>query len=107
MWGYDTQKHTVYEALITADTDEIISDLEDYKSACAGGDLEQYDKIQKLLDDVLQFEKNVDSHYVKRFDPQFTSYMAEPEIMGDEDGRSERIESLRCRPVRAVMTTPC
>ena len=67
----DTQKHAVYEALVTGDTDDIITDLEDYKSACAGGDLEQYDKIQKLLDDVKKFEKNVDSHYVKRFDPHY------------------------------------
>ena len=37
----DTQKHNVYEALVTGDTDDIITDLEDYKSACAGGDLEQ------------------------------------------------------------------
>ena len=57
----DTQKHTVYEALVTGKTDDIITNLEDYKSACASGDLEQYDKIQKLLDDVLQFEKNVNS----------------------------------------------
>lgn len=67
----DTQKHNVYEALVTGDTDNIITDLEDYKCACAGGDLEQYDKIQKLLDDVLQFEKNVNSNYVKRFDPHY------------------------------------
>lgn len=67
----DTQKHAVYEALVTGDTDDIITNLEDYKSACAGGDLEQYDKIQKLLDDVLQFEKNVNSNYVKRFDPHY------------------------------------
>lgn len=67
----DTQKHAVYEALVTGDTDDIITNLEDYKSACAGGDLEQYDKIQKLLDDVLQFEKSVDSNYVKRFDPHY------------------------------------
>lgn len=67
----DTQKHTLYEALITSETDDIIADLEDYKSVCAGGDMEQYDKIQKLLDDVLQFEKNVDSHYIKRFDPYY------------------------------------
>ena len=33
--------------------------------------MEQYDKIQKLLDDVLQFEKNVNSNYVKRFDPHY------------------------------------
>lgn len=67
----DTQKHAVYETLVTGDTDDIITNLEDYKSACAGGDLEQYDKIQKLLDDVLQFEKNVNSNYVKRFDPHY------------------------------------
>lgn len=67
----DTQKHTVYEALVTGEVDDIIADLEEYKSACAGGDLEQYDKIQKLLDDVLQLEKNVNSNYVKRFDPHY------------------------------------
>lgn len=67
----DKQKHTVYEALVTGKTDDIITNLEDYKSACASGDLEQYDKIQKLLDDVLQFEKNVNSNYVKRFDPHY------------------------------------
>lgn len=64
----DIQKNAVYEALVTMDADDIISDLEDYKSACDGVDLEQYDKIQKLLDDVLQFEKDVDSHYVQQFD---------------------------------------
>ena len=65
----DIQKRAVYEALVSADIDDIISDLEDYKSACSDDDLEQYDKIQKLLDDVLQFEKDVDSHYVQQFDP--------------------------------------
>ena len=67
----DIQKRAVYEALISVDIDDIISDLEDYKSACSDDDLEQYDKIQKLLDDVLQFEKDVDSHYVQQFDPHY------------------------------------
>ena len=36
------------------------------------------------------------------------SYMAEPEIMGDEPhGRSARTESLLSRPVTMAMTTPC
>ncbi len=68
----DIQKCAVYEALVSADIDDIISDLEDYKSACSDADLEQYDKIQKLLDDVLQFEKDVDLHYVQQFDPHYT-----------------------------------
>lgn len=68
----DIQKRAVYKALVSADIDDIISDLEDYKSACSDDDLEQYDKIQKLLDDVLQFEKDVDSHYVQQFDPHYT-----------------------------------
>lgn len=68
---YYHDNYLYHEALVTGDTDDIITNLEDYKSACAGGDLEQYDKIQKLLDDVLQFEKSVDSNYVKRFDPHY------------------------------------
>ena len=35
------------------------------------------------------------------------SYMPEPEIMAMKPhGRSERIESLRCRPAKMVTTTP-
>ena len=89
----DIQKHAVYEALVTMDADDIISDLEDYKSACDGVDLEQYDKIQKLLDDVLQFEKDVDSHYVQQFDPHYeASIGAEHNMLEKETVKEEQSE---------------
>lgn len=89
----DIQKRAVYEALVTMDVDDIISDLEDYKSVCDGVDLEQYDKIQKLLDDVLQFEKDVDSHYVQQFDPHYEgSIGAEYNMLEKEAVKEEQSE---------------